>query len=79
MFVPVWTDQTKNNFELQDAKTPAIQWRRMMLKSPTVEDLKTAYEKLMEEDIPKDATIEFVRWNAPDTNWYIHVSWQEAN
>ena len=77
MFVPVWVDQVKENFGLQEAETPVIQWRRMLLEGPTLKDLQTAYEKLVEGGVPLDAKIEFLQWNSPKENFYIHASWQE--
>ena len=80
MIIPIWEshESPKENLEIQESNIPAIQYRRMILQSPTVNDLSIVKEKMLEAGIPENAEISFSQWNTPSTNWYIYASWSEG-
>ena len=79
MIIPVWesTPQPEENFDVQQSVVPKMQYRRLLIKAPSLQDLEKIALNLRRAGVPENAALEFSQWNAPSTNWYVHASWVE--
>lgn len=73
-----WESQPTEHLEVQGVDIPRTYRKRVLLMSPSVDDLGRARQQLLRAGAPGDARVHFVQWNTPPTNYYVVATWQEA-
>jgi len=73
-----WENQPTEHLEVQGVDIPRTYRKRVLLVSPSVDDLGRAREQLTHAGVPPDARVHFIQWNQPATNYYVIATWQEA-
>lgn len=73
-----WGGQPTEHLVVQGVDIPRTYRKRVLLVSPSVDDLGRARQQLLRAGAPGDARVHFVQWNTPPTNYYVVATWQDA-
>ena len=73
-----WESQPTEHLEVQGVDIPRTYRKRVLLVSPSVDDLGRVRQQLHRAGVPGDARVHFVQWNQPPTNYYVVATWQDA-
>jgi len=75
-----WASRPEDHDHLtvQGVDIPRTYRKRVLLVSPTMDDLTRARQQLLRAGAPADARVHFIQWPQPATNYYVVATWQEA-
>ncbi len=65
------------NLEIQERYVPIYHEARILLISPTLEDVAEAKKALRRKGVPANARVNFQQWPEPNTNYYLIAGWYD--